>query len=197
MPKPSKQDPARSALYKRALYRKLAEIREFIPVADFESRHLDPAGYRAISDEYDRILERLSGVSPRDRALVWLRDSVEGMAAQVDWDAVAQPKWLPLPQPAFLRFLDASITEVPPVGREGETLRLRALGKYFVACIARRRPGRPRKGTRPISVKWDAFRDLAHAFGLVSQAMPPEDLRRTVYRAKQRTKQRATSSRNV
>jgi hypothetical protein len=86
----------RSGLYCKLLKMQLREVLEHLRVADIERPGLTRADLRSLSARLDTTLDVLTGTSRRDRALVWLDQTMTDFAAKLQLRGTGPPRRLRL-----------------------------------------------------------------------------------------------------
>ena len=183
---PGPEDPVPvNELIRQGLLLRLAELRVLLGADALERTDLARADLRAIAERLDRALSTLTGVSPRDRALVRLELAARDFGASVKGDLYAPgPEAnLKFPLRAFGEFCRAVSQEFPHVPEK--MIKSKILGPCVVSYARSLHPGRPRRGGR-IPEKWTAFRDLAASLGIISERTGVESLKRMVLEARRK-----------
>lgn len=86
----------RSGLYRKLLKMQLREVLLHLRVTDIERPGLTKANLRSLSARFDIALDALTGTSRRDRALVWLDQTMLDFAAQLQFRGPGPPRRLRL-----------------------------------------------------------------------------------------------------
>jgi hypothetical protein len=86
----------RSGFYRKLLKMQLREVLEHLRVAEIDRPDLTRADLRSLSARFDTALDVLTGTSRRDRALVWLDQTMLDFAAKLQLRGIGPPRRLRL-----------------------------------------------------------------------------------------------------
>mgnify|MGYP001592573363 CR=1 FL=1 len=182
-------------LIQQGLLIRLQELERLIGTEALRRTWLTMQELHAIAGRIDAALEGVSGVSPRDRTLAWLHDAIVEVATAIQGDFSSPRARLTLPRYMFWRFnlgmtghfprLRGTTMITRPDGGKTDVIDLRLLGSALDAAAMAMRPGGCRGRGVKVPPKWEAFRNLAEGFKLLS-AMKPDHLRRVVLDARAR-----------
>ncbi|HET7225577.1 MAG TPA: hypothetical protein VFK69_07645 [Candidatus Eisenbacteria bacterium] len=185
----------RETLIEEGLQLRLRELERLVGADALRRGDLSELELLAIAERLDAALEGVTGVSARDRTLVWLHDAIVEVARQMRGDVFTRGAEVQLPFQTFVQFCLGAAYQFPrlrgtkevvlPDGKREWVSEMRFVGPALGAAAMALHPARRRGKKLKTPEKWTAFRNLAVAERLI-EAKAPEDLRRTVRSAKRR-----------
>lgn len=179
-------DPAARAreLRRSALIRQLSEVHRLLEVQELKRTDLSEVELRALERQFEAVMEAVTGLDQRMRALVWLESAIR----QIATDMFEVPGLYRIrPDLAATKILFAwndFLLHFPRFEDKFSQSTQRLFIRYIESYSMSLKRGRPSKKESRPAPKWEALYDLAVHLHLIPNRKDLDEFMREVRRAK-------------